>query len=119
MGQFPEPVMLAANHPMSNSSCRRRAFCRTLDGVQLITLDARDNIAIATADLHVGEVMTLGTASITIRSEVPRGHKVALKHLASGSDVIRYGEIIGATTKDVAIGEHVHVHNLISKRLPG
>lgn len=87
--------------------------------MHLITLDARDNIAIATADLHAGEVVTVGTASVTIRSQVPRGHKVALEQLASGADVIRYGEIIGATTQDVTIGEHVHTHNLISKRLPG
>jgi hypothetical protein len=87
--------------------------------VQLITLDARDNIAIATADLHVGEIVNLGGSSVTIRGEVPRGHKVALAALAQGADVIRYGEIIGSATRDVGIGEHVHVHNLISKRLPG
>ena len=87
--------------------------------MQLITLDARDNIAIATADLHMGEIVTLGDVSLTIRNEVPRGHKVALASLAQGADVIRYGEIIGATTKDVGVGDHVHVHNLVSKRLPG
>ena len=87
--------------------------------MQLITLDVRDNIAIATADLHVGEVVTLGAVSLTIRDDVPRGHKVALASLALGADVIRYGEIIGATTKDVGVGDHVHVHNLVSKRLPG
>jgi len=111
--------MASANEVMRNSSCRRGAVSRRLDVVQLITLDARDNIAIAIADLHVGDVVTLGAASIRILNDVPRGHKVALESLASGSDVLRYGEIIGATTKDVTVGEHVHVHNLISKRLPG
>jgi len=87
--------------------------------VQLITLDARDNIAIATTDLHVAEVVDLGGAPIEICGEIPVGHKVAVVPLASGTDVIRYGEVIGMTTRDVGVGEHVHVHNLISKRLPG
>lgn len=104
---------------MSSQCCRLPSPSRRVDCVQLITLDARDNIAIAIADLRAGDVVTLGAESIRIISDVPRGHKVALETLESGSDVLRYGEIIGATTKDVSVGEHVHIHNLISKRLPG
>jgi hypothetical protein len=87
--------------------------------VHLITLDARDNIAIATTDLHVAEVVDLGGIPIEICGEIPAGHKVAVAPLAQGADVIRYGEIIGVTTTAVGVGEHVHIHNLISRRLPG
>jgi (2R)-sulfolactate sulfo-lyase subunit alpha len=50
------------------------------------------------------------------RSAIPIGHKVALKALKKGETVIKYGEDIGRLIADVAVGEHVHVHNLKTKR---
>jgi hypothetical protein len=87
--------------------------------VQLLILDDRDNVAIATVDLHTGDRATVAGTSLVLRDNVMRGHKVALRPLPAGTDVLRYGEVIGASTADIEIGEHVHVHNLISKRLPG
>jgi len=87
--------------------------------VQLLILDSRDNIAIATRDLRSGQTAAIGDHTITVRDDVPRGHKIAQLAMPAGTDVLRYGEVIGATTTRVDIGEHVHVHNLISKRIPG
>lgn len=87
--------------------------------MRLITLDPRDNVATAAQDLPAGATATANETSVALRDDVPRGHKVALTAIPRGADVIRYGEIIGAATADVAPGQHVHVHNLISKRLPG
>lgn len=87
--------------------------------MQLLILDPRDNIAIAAQDLRPGERALLDDREILVRDDVPRGHKVALTALPAGTDVLRYGEVIGATTAAVAAGEHVHVHNLIGKRIPG
>ena len=50
------------------------------------------------------------------RSAAPIGHKIALKDLAEGATVIKYGEDIGRIVAPVAKGEHVHVHNLKTKR---
>jgi (2R)-sulfolactate sulfo-lyase subunit alpha len=47
---------------------------------------------------------------------VPIGHKVALKDLAVGDTVIKYGEDIGKIVAAVAKGGHVHTHNLKTKR---
>jgi (2R)-sulfolactate sulfo-lyase subunit alpha len=47
---------------------------------------------------------------------VPIGHKVALKDLKAGDTVIKYGQDIGRMVADVGRGEHVHVHNLKTKR---
>jgi altronate dehydratase len=44
------------------------------------------------------------------------GHKFALRPIASGENVIKYGEPIGETTAAIARGEHVHVHNVVSHR---
>ncbi|HEY7486329.1 MAG TPA: altronate dehydratase family protein [Streptosporangiaceae bacterium] len=43
---------------------------------------------------------------------VPRGHKVAMRDLAAGSLVRKYGQVIGVATAPIAAGEHVHTHNL-------
>jgi altronate dehydratase len=87
--------------------------------MRLVILDPRDNVATAADNLHVGGTATTGDISVEIRDDIPRGHKIALQPIPLGANVIRYGEIIGSATADVAIGQHVHVHNLISNRLPG
>lgn len=50
------------------------------------------------------------------KSSIPIGHKVALKALKKGDTVIKYGEDIGRMVADAGVGEHVHVHNLKTKR---
>ncbi|MBK8084208.1 MAG: UxaA family hydrolase [Devosia sp.] len=54
--------------------------------------------------------------SLQARSDVPIGHKVALQDLKAGDTATKYGEDIGRIIADVAKGEHVHVHNLKTKR---
>ena len=53
---------------------------------------------------------------ITSKQAVPIGHKVALKDLVVGDTVIKYGEDIGKVVAPIAKGEHVHIHNLKTKR---
>ena len=87
--------------------------------MQLVLLDSKDDVATAPGDLTAGDVVDIGTRSVELLDHVPRGHKVALRPIPKGQDVIRYGEVIGSATADIAAGQHVHVHNLVSKRLPG
>jgi (2R)-sulfolactate sulfo-lyase subunit alpha len=56
------------------------------------------------------------TLRLKARSDIPIGHKVALKSLKKGDTVIKYGEDIGRMVADVGAGEHVHVQNLKTKR---
>ena len=53
---------------------------------------------------------------LTAKSDVPIGHKIALRDLAVGDTVIKYGEDIGKVVAPIGKGEHVHVHNLKTKR---
>jgi len=53
---------------------------------------------------------------LSVRQDVPIGHKVALRNLKPGDAVIKYGQDIGKVVADIATGEHVHVHNLKTKR---
>ena len=50
------------------------------------------------------------------KSDIPIGHKLAIKPLRSGDTVIKYGVDIGKTIADIQVGEHTHVHNLRTKR---
>ena len=46
--------------------------------------------------------------------KIPAGHKYALRPIASGEYVVKYGEIIGRATEDINVGEWVHTHNVKS-----
>ncbi|MEM7239823.1 MAG: UxaA family hydrolase [Pseudomonadota bacterium] len=53
---------------------------------------------------------------LTAQADIPIGHKVALKELKAGDTIIKYGEDIGKMIGDAATGDHVHTHNLKTKR---
>ena len=53
---------------------------------------------------------------ITLKNDLPYGHKIALCPITAGSDIVKYGESLGEASRDITAGEHVHVHNLDSKR---
>ena len=54
--------------------------------------------------------------SMDARSDIPIGHKLAIKELAKDSTVIKYGVDIGRVIAPIQIGEHAHVHNIRTKR---
>jgi (2R)-sulfolactate sulfo-lyase subunit alpha len=56
------------------------------------------------------------TIAVEVLDDVPIGHKVALRDLAVGEGVIKYGVDIGKVVAAVKKGEHVHVHNLKTRR---
>ncbi|MBS3970563.1 MAG: UxaA family hydrolase [Clostridia bacterium] len=87
---------------------------------QLIVINQKDNVATATVDLQKGQEIAVETSSetfiITLQADIKFGHKVAIKDIKKGSPVYKYGEEIGITTEDIAMGEHVHVQNVLSQR---
>ena len=56
------------------------------------------------------------TVTIKIISDIPIGHKVALQDLAEGDPVIKYNTDIGKVVAPIKKGEHLHVHNVKTKR---
>jgi (2R)-sulfolactate sulfo-lyase subunit alpha len=54
--------------------------------------------------------------SVTARSDIPIGHKLAIKPLAKDATVVKYGTDIGRVVAPIAVGEHAHVHNIKTKR---
>ena len=56
------------------------------------------------------------TLNLTTISDIPIGHKVALKDLETGDTIIKYGVDIGRVVAPIKAGEHLHVHNVKTKR---
>lgn len=59
---------------------------------------------------------TNGTIHVTALDDIPIGHKVALKDIANGDTIVKYGHDIGKAVADIKQGGHVHVHNVKTKR---
>ena len=53
---------------------------------------------------------------VQAKNDIPIGHKLAIKDLANGATVIKYGVDIGRTVAAIGKGEHAHVHNIKTKR---
>lgn len=90
---------------------------------QLLVHDRRDNVGVVVVEgLEAGaDMLCVVTADnsdfrMVSRQAVPIGHKVALTDLKTGDTVIKYGQDIGRMVAAAAHGEHVHTHNLKTKR---
>lgn len=81
-----------------------------------IILNDADNVATAVADLEQDDTVQAGAKTLRVIECVPFGHKVALRPILRGAEVIKYGEIIGLALCDIAAGAWVHVHNVESQR---
>jgi altronate hydrolase len=73
---------------------------------------AGDDVAIALTDLAAGTLVALAAGDVRLRQAVPQGHKFAVRALATGQPVHKYGFAIGRTTTAVAAGDWVHTHNM-------
>jgi altronate dehydratase len=86
----------------------------------IVELGGRDNVVVAVRALAAGETVELSTGeAVTLAEAIPFGHKLATRAIAEGGDVVKYDEVIGRTTAAIPAGAHVHVHNVVSARLPG
>jgi (2R)-sulfolactate sulfo-lyase subunit alpha len=82
-----------------------------------------DYVGVATSDISKGEEVVClfmdkkEEINVKSKSEIPLGHKLALRSIPAKEKVVEYGGIIGVATSNIDIGEHVHTHNLRSLRL--
>lgn len=81
-----------------------------------VMLNAADHVAVALEDIPEGAVVTAACGKakyeVRLKQEIAFGHKFAVQFIAQGGEIRKYGEVIGRATRDIAAGEHVHVHNL-------
>lgn len=81
---------------------------------RLLLLSDADNVLVARATIEAGETVAVSGTPVTLPARVIMGHKLARRTIPAGALVYKYGAPIGTATQDVAIGEHVHLHNLKS-----
>jgi len=78
--------------------------------------NSKDNVAVVVEDVIAGDQVKVEgkqkRLTIDAIEKIPFGFKVALENLPEGSDIVRYGEIIGRATVDIKKGAQVHVHNI-------
>ena len=79
---------------------------------KIVQITPRDMVAVALQPLAAGEAVDYGAGTVTPLSDIPMGHKVALRDIRAGEPVIKYGFPIGQATEDIPRGGHVHTHNL-------
>jgi len=78
----------------------------------LIRLHQSDNVLIARTQLSLGQRIEIDGSLLRLRAQVPPGHKVAGRSIASGEAIRKYDTIIGFASRDIGAGEHVHSHNI-------
>jgi altronate hydrolase len=79
-----------------------------------IHLHPDDNICVAARHLAAGEILEIAGGRITLDQPVRLGHKIAVRPIAKGHFVRKYGQIIGQATEPVEPGQWVHSHNLVN-----
>jgi altronate dehydratase len=89
-----------------------------------VIMTAADSVAIALDDLAPGDRVKIRSllqevvGELEVSDSVPYGHKLSLKPIAKGSEVIKDGEVIGIASQSISRGEHVHIHNIVSLYVP-
>ena len=81
----------------------------------LLRLREGDHVGVLKRTLKGGTELVRGIETITTAATIPAGHKIALKPVANGEPVRKYGQIIGFAEGDIAEGEQIHSHNLVCR----
>jgi (2R)-sulfolactate sulfo-lyase subunit alpha len=91
--------------------------------IHCVLHDAGDSVAVVVVEgVRAGSTLTGlvldldRTISVPCVQDIPLGHKIALKDMAVGDTVIKYGVDIGRVVQPIRMGEHAHVHNIRTKR---
>ncbi|KAF1020221.1 MAG: Galactarate dehydratase (L-threo-forming) [Paracidovorax wautersii] len=71
-----------------------------------------DNVAVAREALPAQARVELPDGAFETLAPIPSGHKVACQAIAAGEAIVKYGQSIGVASRAIAVGEHVHVHNV-------
>ena len=79
-----------------------------------IRLHPQDDVVIARVEIPTGTLVTKENVRAAVT--IPAGHKLAVRDIARGQPAHRYNQVIGFATRDIKAGEHVHVHNVKTKR---
>ena len=83
---------------------------------QYIRINEKDNVAVLLYDARAGDTLRLPDLTVTLREQIPFGHKAALRSLNKGDVIYKYGQPIARSTREIPAGCWVHTHNCESLR---
>lgn len=86
---------------------------------KIVHLHASDNVFTCLADLQRGDRVETPAGELEVQDAIPFAHKIAAVNIAQGTEILKYGEVIGRASQPISPGEWVHVHNVESVRARG
>ena len=94
-----------------------------MNKTDIIIHDEKDNVGVVVIDSTVKNqeyscwiMENDKTVKIQSINNIPLGHKIALKDFKEGDTILKYGHDIGKVVKNIKKGDHVHVHNVKTKK---
>jgi (2R)-sulfolactate sulfo-lyase subunit alpha len=90
--------------------------------IHFLVHDSADTVGVAVVDIAAGtectgrDLATNKPLKAKATESIPLGHKLALKDFSPGDTIFKYGCEIGRVAQPIKMGQHVHVHNLKTKR---
>ena len=85
---------------------------------RLLLLSPADTVYVLRDQIAAGETVMVEGLAVSFPHALGLGHKIARLPVAAGDRVIKYGAPIGRATRAIAVGDHVHLHNLRSDYTP-
>lgn len=82
--------------------------------LRLLLLSDKDNVLVACRQIEAQESVAIEGQPVVMTTTLLLGHKVARKTIEPAEKIMKYGAPIGSATQQIAVGEHVHVHNMKS-----
>lgn len=87
---------------------------------RVLVMQAEDNVANAVEDIvkgdDIGFVVDGEQRALKAREDIPFGFKVAVKAIPAGGGILKYKQVIGVASCDIAAGDLVHIHNIEGTR---
>ena len=77
-----------------------------------LKIHSADDVATLLEAAAAGETIDAGGTPVIAHADIPKGHKIALRTIAAGEEIVKFGFPIGRATGPIVTGDHVHSHNL-------
>jgi altronate dehydratase small subunit len=88
--------------------------------LRAIVMKQNDNVCTVVENIEPGTEIDVDASgdktTVLVSERIPFGHKFAFRQIPQGDPIVKYGEVIGIATREIRPGQHVHVHNLESRR---
>jgi altronate hydrolase len=93
----------------SNQFTNSKSSPMLAPAAKFLRLNTADNVLVALETIDKGMLLEEGVAAI---ARIPRGHKAAARAITKGGEILKFGQIIGFATRDIAAGDWLHEHNV-------